>query len=62
MLHTAISYILCPFGIFCGYFGIFFAVWYVVRKICQPWTQGCLSIDNCMNGKVMMTDFGPSAG
>jgi hypothetical protein len=28
----------CPFGIFCGHFGIFFPFWYVVpRKIWQPW-------------------------
>jgi hypothetical protein len=40
---TAISYILWPFGIFCGCCAIFFQFWYVVpRKIWQPWTNVCL--------------------
>jgi hypothetical protein len=29
---TAISYILRPFGIFCGHFGIFFPFWYAVKN------------------------------
>jgi hypothetical protein len=34
----AISYILWPFGMFCGHFGIFSCFWYVVaRTIWQPW-------------------------
>jgi hypothetical protein len=34
---TAILYILGPFVIFCGHFGIFFPFWYVVpTKIWQP--------------------------
>jgi hypothetical protein len=33
----AIWYILWPFDIFCGYFGIFFPFWFVIpRKIWQP--------------------------
>jgi hypothetical protein len=37
---TSIWYILWPFGIFCGTFGIFFPFWYVVaRKIWQPWKE-----------------------
>jgi hypothetical protein len=35
---TVISYILRPFGIFCGHLGIFFSFWYFVpRKIWQLW-------------------------
>jgi hypothetical protein len=34
----AISYILCPFVIFCHHFNIIFILWYVVpRQIWQPW-------------------------
>jgi hypothetical protein len=34
---TAISYILWPFGMFCGNFGIFFPFWYIVpRKSGNP--------------------------
>jgi hypothetical protein len=37
---SAISYILWPFGRFCGHFGTFFLFWYIVsRKIWQPWLQ-----------------------
>jgi hypothetical protein len=32
---TAISYILWPFGIFCGHFCIFFSFWYFVPR--QIW-------------------------
>jgi hypothetical protein len=48
---TASSYILWPFGRFCGHFGIFhhFGIfsqfWYVVqRKIWQPWLKTTIAV------------------